>query len=323
MGRRKVNQTLHGLLVINKPYGMISKDVSRWIEDRVGREKIGHMGTLDPCASGVLPLLFGKATRLQEYLLEMDKAYEFEITFGQATDTMDAAGEFCDEGPWEHITEEQIQDICQGIEGEFLQTPPIYSALKYRGKPLYEYARESRQDEVPLDAFKKIVMIKSLNLLNKKENKARFSIVCSKGTYVRVIADVIARQAQSCGYVTELIRTQAAGFHIKDALSLESIEDHQGAFSDLIIPLRSIDLPFPKWMAPDFETTRKLKLGQKLMVDMRSFEESLSYDGFKRLSLRAIDSILLLDNNNESFGIGSAAILNMGRMAIQMRRGLS
>ena len=93
MARRGVKQTYHGILMVNKPYGMISKDVSRWLEKLIGREKIGHMGTLDPLASGVLPMLFGKATSLQDYLLEMDKGYEFEVTFGTATETMDKAGE--------------------------------------------------------------------------------------------------------------------------------------------------------------------------------------------------------------------------------------
>ncbi len=323
MGRRGVKQTFHGMLVVNKPYGMISKDVSRWLEKRIGREKIGHMGTLDPCASGVLPLLFGKATRLQDYLLNMDKAYQFEITFGQATETMDVAGKVYEEGPWDHVTREDLEAICQDLEGEFLQVPPIYSALKYKGKPLYEYAREGRQEEVPLDSFKKTVEIKSLKLLKFKGKEAKFSVVCSKGTYVRVIAHTIARRVHTCGHVTELIRTQAAGFDLDQALGLDAIEKFEGVFADLLIPLSEIDLPLPKWIVPDQETTRKLKLGQKMMVDMRYFEEGLSYKGLKRLSLRAIDSILLLDNNNESFGIGSAMALNMGRMAIQMRRGLS
>ena len=313
----------HGMLLINKPYEMVSKDVSRWIQKRFGKQKLGHVGTLDPLASGVLPIVFGKATRLQDYLLEMDKSYEFDIKLGQATTTLDIEGEVYEEKPWDHVTYEGLGQVAAGLVGDFPQVPPLYSAVKYEGKPLYEYAREGRGSEVPLEKFRKNVQIKSLELKSFQNNVASFSVTCSKGTYVRVIADVIARNLQTCGHVTRLVRTSAAGFSLDKCYEIEFLEENLETFEKFLVPVTNIPLNLTRWCAPDEDIIRRLKMGQLMQVDMRYFEEGLDKRSEQRTRIESVDRMLLLDKDKRSFGIGSASILNTGRMAVKMRRGLS
>ncbi|SME88670.1 tRNA pseudouridine(55) synthase TruB [Pseudobacteriovorax antillogorgiicola] len=323
MEKRKSRKAFSGLLLVEKPYEMVSKDVSRWVQRHFGRQKLGHVGTLDPLASGVLPVVFGKATRLQDYLLEMDKSYEFDIKFGQATVTLDVEGEVYEEMPHDHVNELELRKIATGLVGAFPQVPPLYSAVKYEGKPLYEYARAGRGDEVPLERFKKDVEIHGLELLKFEEDTATFSVSCSKGTYVRVIADTIARNAGTCGHVTRLVRTKAAGFALEQCYSLEFLTENLDRFEEFLIPLGKIPLQLPKWQAVDDDLVRRLKMGQTMHVDMRFFEDGLEQMGDRRVRIHSIDRMLLLDKDSRSFGIGSASILNSGRMAVQMRRGLS
>ena len=314
---------LEGLLLVNKPYGMVSKDVSRWIQKRFGKQKLGHVGTLDPLASGVLPIVLGKATRLQDFLLEMNKSYEFDIKFGEATCTLDIEGEIYERMPFEHVTASQLSGIATSLVGEFSQIPPLYSAVKFEGKPLYEYARSGREHEVPLEKFRKNVTIKNLKLLQFSEGVASFEVSCSKGTYVRVIADTIARAAGSCGHVTRLVRSVAAGFPISKSYEMGFLESNLEKFESFLIPLSSIPLEMVKWKASDADLTHRLKMGQKMHVDMRVFEQGLSSMNNCRAKIHSIDRMLLLDKDNKSFGIGSANILNTGRIEVQMRRGLS
>jgi tRNA pseudouridine55 synthase len=126
----------HGMLIVNKPYGMISKDVSRWLTKRLGRLRLGHVGTLDPLAEGVLPILFGKATRLQDHLLDLDKGYQFDVTFGKETDTLDLEGDVVKEALFNHITAEQLIGISKKLLGPIEQIPPIYSMSSKTLKPL-------------------------------------------------------------------------------------------------------------------------------------------------------------------------------------------
>ena len=132
---------------------MVSKDISRWLVRRLGKLKLGHVGTLDPAASGVLPVLLGRATRLQDYLLDMPKTYEFDIRFGSETDTLDLDGQVIRETAWEHITEAQLRTAIGAFIGDIVQTPPIYSAIKYKGKPLYAFAKDAKAGDKTGDGF--------------------------------------------------------------------------------------------------------------------------------------------------------------------------
>ena len=190
-----------GVLVVHKPYGMVSKDVSRILKKSyAGIRKIGHVGTLDPLAEGVLVVLLGSATRLQDAFLERPKTYEFTVKFGTATETMDTEGATVEERPFEHITSERIREIISEFQGEQLQTPPLYSAVKLHGQPLYKIARSGNGDSVDLDSLKRKVLLHQLELCSYEEGVAQFRVHCSKGTYVRVLGTDIASRLGTCGH---------------------------------------------------------------------------------------------------------------------------
>ncbi len=314
---------IDGLLLVYKPAGMTSKDVSRWFQQRIGKVKMGHVGTLDPLAEGLLPLLFGKATRIQDFLLAGTKAYEFDVGFGVATDTLDADGQVVAHAPKDHITEEQLQAICTSMQGEFMQVPPMYSAIKFQGKPLYEYARQGKADQVPLQLLRKIVQIFELKCLRFVDGVGTFRIRCSKGTYVRVISASIGEQAGSLGTVTRLLRLASGDLTVEKSLTLAQLENSLEGLNDHIIPIQDINLAIPSWRALDTALVERLKMGQEMQVEMKSFEGGLTHDGVRRATIRSLDHVILIDNNGKSFGIGSAHVMNTGRIAVRMKRGLA
>ncbi len=301
---------------------MISKDVSRWFERHLGRCKLGHVGTLDPLAEGVLPILFGRATRLQDYLLDAPKAYEFDVQFGVATTTADSEGEVIQEQAFTtDLDVAQLNQLCAQLVGSQLLTPPIYSAIKYRGRPLYDYARQGESELVPLEDLARRVTIYKLECISVGERSASFRVLCSKGTYVRSIACKISDFLNSCGMVTSLKRVQAAGYTIDQCASIEEIEASLPSLVDYLIPLDQIRLELPCWSVSDGDVVRRLKMGQRMMVDMRYFESGLSEDTQSGLGLRSLDTLLLADRDGRSFGIGSVSLQNAGRIAVVMRRG--
>lgn len=312
-----------GMIVVYKPRGMSSKDVSRWFERRFTRIKMGHVGTLDPMAEGVLPVLFGKATRIQDFLLAGTKCYEFDVKFGTATDTLDLDGEVIGEAPVGDFTLEDIRAVCAGMEGSFTQIPPLYSAIKYQGKPLYEYARSGRGDEVPRDLLRKVVQIDKMVCLQYEEGVGTFRVNCSKGTYVRVLSHHIAETLGTLGVVVRLLRVATGDLDVRIAVSLDTLEQEQESVHKYIIPLANIRLDIPSWHTEDLTLIQRLKMGQEMHVDMKSFETGLTQSDNKRSSIKSLDHMILIDKSGQSFGIGSAVVQNTGRVAVRMRRGLS
>lgn len=284
---------------------------------------MGHVGTLDPIAEGLLPMLFGRATRLQDFLLQGTKSYEFDIRFGVATDTMDADGETIAEAEVGALDRSMMQTICEGLIGAFEQVPPLYSAIKYQGKPLYEYARQGKGDQVPLQDLKKQVQIFDLSCLDWDGERARFQVRCSKGTYVRVLACHIAERLGTLGTIVRLVRLASGDFHMNQAVTLEDIEQNLQHMEKIMIPMQSIKLEIPTWRTDDEKLVQRLRMGQEMHVEMKSFETGLAQDDKKRSTIRSLDHMVLIDNNGHSFGIGSAQVLNTGRIAVRMRRGLS
>ena len=151
--------------MVNKPANISSKDVSRWLIKRLGKLQIGHVGTLDPFAEGVLPILLGKATRLQDYLLHTTKIYEFDLQFGEETNTLDRDGQIIRKMEYDHLTNEMLENFCKTTLGPWEQRTPIYSAVKYKGRALYQYARSGRAEEIPEDTLRRTVFIHGLELL--------------------------------------------------------------------------------------------------------------------------------------------------------------
>ena len=211
---------MDGLILINKQKGFTSHDVVNVIRKKLNTKKVGHTGTLDPNATGVLPILVGKATKISKYLIEHDKTYIATIKLGEKTDTGDNEGQVIEEKlvPTD-LKEEDINNVLQIFFGKQKQVPPMYSAIKINGKKLYEYAREGK--EVKIEARE--IEIYKIQLLEYKNSKIKFEVECSKGTYIRTLCEDIAKKLGTVGYMEELQRTKVNNFKIGDSVLLDDI----------------------------------------------------------------------------------------------------
>lgn len=226
---------LFGLLNINKTVGMTSHDVVAVLRKKIGIKQIGHTGTLDPFAEGVLPVCIGKATRLIEYFAD-DKEYLATVKFGSATTTYDIEGEktFTSD---KKVTEQVVLEALKIFEGEIEQLPPIYSAIKVKGKKLYEYARKG--EDVKIEPRKVFIENIELKAFDEKLQQAEILIKCSKGTYIRSIANDLGKKLGVGAHLVKLIRTQAGNCRVENAINLEDINIEK----DIINPLNMINLP--------------------------------------------------------------------------------
>lgn len=247
------NKSLFGFLNIYKPVGMTSHDVVSVLRRVTKIKQIGHTGTLDPFAEGVLPICIGKATRLIEYLQD-DKEYLATVQFGAATNTFDLDGEkvFTSD---KKVSRDDIKEGLKSFEGEILQLPPIFSAIKVKGKKLYEYARKG--EEVEIQPRK--VVIENIELKNFDEElqQAQILLKCSKGTYIRSIANDLGKNLGCGGYLIKLIRTQAGKFRVENSIQLDGIDVE----SNLINPLDILNLPK---IAVDNDDLARIKNGMPI-----------------------------------------------------------
>ncbi len=314
---------IHGLLPINKPLGLISKDVSRKLIRKFGKLHIGHVGTLDPAADGVLPVLLGRATRLQDHLLELPKSYTLEITFGYETDTLDSEGKIVKELPADFVTEDMVKNAIPLFLGPIEQIPPIYSAVKLRGKPLYEYARSGKEDQVQTEKLIRSVTIYALDFLEFSGKKAVLSVTCSKGTYVRTLVKDIATSIGTCGTLTRLTRTVAAGVNLLNTVDLDQIvDDANAALADFVIPMEKIKFGFPKWKTPDERFVARLMNGLETVIDRQVFFEGLGKDQEEFVPGSLSTQVLLVNENDFVFAIGAVKAGDGDRVIVNMKRGL-
>lgn len=210
----------NGILNINKPEGWTSQDVVAKLRGRLHIRRVGHTGTLDPMATGVLPVCFGKATRIIEYYDDDFKTYEAEMKLGMVTDTLDSTGTVLETKPVD-VSEEDVIQAIDSFRGWITQIPPKYSALKVNGKPLYKYAREGV--EVEIKSRKIYVEDIQPVEVNLGENRILFRVTCSKGTYIRTICDDIGKKLGCGGTMTALQRIQSGCFRVEDARTLPEI----------------------------------------------------------------------------------------------------
>lgn len=209
----------HGWLIIDKPKGFSSNDAVQKVKKLLGREnKVGHAGTLDPLAEGVLPIAVGEATKTSQYLMDADKEYEFDIFFGKERSTGDAEGEITATSDYVPKLIE-IEAILPEFIGKIKQIPPSYSAIKINGKPAYKLAREGKDVIIP----EREITIYSLKIIHHENNITRLKVRCSKGTYIRTLAMDIAKKLGSKGYVSYLKRTKVGKFLIDDAIMLAKL----------------------------------------------------------------------------------------------------
>lgn len=232
--RRKVN----GILLLDKPSGLTSNAVLQQVKYLYFAEKAGHTGSLDPLATGMLPICFGEATKYSQYLLDADKTYLVKAKLGVRTTTSDAEGEVVATKPVPTLTLPQLDQAFEDFRGEVKQIPSMYSALKYQGKPLYYYARNNI--EVPRK--ERMITVYQLDVIDYVDEIVTFTVKCSKGTYVRTIADDFG-EAIGCGaHVIELRRTQVGNFVATDMATLTNLESLKAdakfqEMDDLLLPV--------------------------------------------------------------------------------------
>jgi len=283
---------MDGIIVINKEKEYTSHDVVAIVKKYLG-EKVGHTGTLDPNATGVLPLLIGKGTKISKYLVEHDKVYEVTIFLGKKTDTADSEGNVIEEKEVSSscFEKEIVQSVLQSFLGKQKQTPPIYSAIKVKGKKLYEYARSGKDVEIPVREIE--IFDICLNEIRKKEQEICFKVHCSKGTYIRTLCEDVSEKLGTIGYMKELNRTSVGRFKIEQAITINELKDlNKEELEKRIIQMEDL-----------FQDCSKLQLNEKLY--------NLFLNGVllnpKELGKEELeDGIYRIYTNGEFIGIGLA-----------------
>lgn len=216
---------MDGIIIINKPKGCTSHDIVYKVKKMTG-EKVGHTGTLDPNATGVLPLLIGKGTLLSKYLINHDKTYEVTLKLGQKTDTADSEGKVIEEKQVNKfiLNNENIKDVLNSFIGKHKQIPPMYSAIKVKGKKLYEYARKGES----INVQPREIEIYKINLLKIDINSLEicFEVSCSKGTYIRSLCEDISKKLGTVGFMKDLNRTKVGNFELSKAITIEELEEY-------------------------------------------------------------------------------------------------
>lgn len=278
---------MNGIIIINKPKGCTSHDIVYKIK-KMFNEKVGHTGTLDPMAEGVLPVLIGKGTLVSKYLINHDKKYIVKLQLGIKTDTADSEGKIVEESVVNNqlLDKENIEKMLKTFIGKQEQIPPIYSAIKVNGKKLYEYARKGQDIELK----PRQIVIYDINLIqySEEEKQIEFEVFCGKGTYIRSLCEDIAKKFGTVGYMKSLKRIQVGNFEIGDGITIDEIEkniNNEKFIKSKIIPIEKL-----------FDKKKSIKL------DSRKLQ--LFLNGVKLTQKSEDDIYKIYNENNEFVGIG-------------------
>ncbi len=251
---------MNGLLNVLKVPGMTSHDVVSQVRGLFTGVKVGHGGTLDPSAAGVLPLMLGKATRLSEWVMGGTKKYRAEMLLGITTDTDDLSGTVMNRNMPPAVSENALKALLRDFEGELVQVPPLFSAVKHRGRKMYQYAREGKE----IDRKERTVMIHSINLINfLPPDRVLFEVCCSKGTYIRTLCRQIGEALGSGACMSFLLRTRVGYFYLSDAAPVDEIEKNP---EDFVLPMDFVFQDKKKLTLEEVEC-RSLCYGQKISID--------------------------------------------------------
>ena len=235
---------MQGILIINKPQGYTSQDVVSKVKKILNIKKAGHTGTLDPMATGVLPVLLGEYTKLSKYLIEHDKTYVAKLKLGVKTITGDIEGEVIESKEFDKciLEKSNVEKVLNSFIGKQKQMPPMYSAIKVNGKKLYEYAREGKTVKVePRD-----IELYDVKLISIVKDEIEFEVSCSKGTYIRVVCEDIAKELGTIGTMSSLNRTVVDKFSIQDAITFEILEEIKDSIDSKLIKMEDVFNEFPK-----------------------------------------------------------------------------
>ena len=297
MTQPKTKSIVSGVLLIDKPQGMTSQQVVSKVKyllksDVHDSKKAGHTGTLDPMATGLLPICLGEATKFSHYQLDAVKSYQAIIKLGEQTDTGDAEGEIITTIPVPHVTQAMLQSVTEQFLGEIMQVPPMYSALKKDGKKLYELAREG----IEVERIARPLTIYQLSLTPLSAQQLQLTVTCSKGTYVRVLAEDIAKALGTVGHLTALRRIQTGDFEIANAITLADFAalDVAARF-DKLLAVDACVHSLPSLVLDDNQSKR-IRQGQRLNVKTTMLTQ--------QLNLTFNQTFRLFDDHEQFLGTG-------------------
>ena len=274
---------MDGIIVVNKEKGCTSHDLVSKVK-KIVKEKVGHTGTLDPLATGVLPLLIGKGTLCSKYLINHNKEYIAVLKLGVSTDTMDGEGKVLEEKDVDTsiLEKSNVEKILSGFVGKQIQEPPIYSAIKVKGKKLYEYARKGESVEIPIREIEIYDM--ELRGINKIENEIEFKVKCSKGTYIRSLCSDLAKKLGTIGYMKDLKRLKVGEFRIENSITIYEKTTKED-IEKKIITIEKL-----------FENKEKIELDTKKLI--------LFLNGVK-LNHNNKDEVYRIYSSNKFIGLGT------------------
>lgn len=246
MARKRKGRAVHGILLLDKPIGISSNAALQKVKRLFNAQKAGHTGSLDPLATGVLPICLGEATKITSYLLDSDKKYQGTVKLGVRTNTADAEGDVLETRPVPVLSESTIEMALDSFRGEISQTPPMHSALKLNGKPLYELARQG----IEVERKPRNISIFELKKLAFEQDELEIAVHCSKGTYIRTLAEDLGETLECGAHLQHLRRTAAGPFDINQTITLEKLIEvaSQGAdaLDELLLPMHSALLNWPE-----------------------------------------------------------------------------
>ena len=269
MARKKKGRLLDGVFLLNKPQGLTSNGILQRVKRLYGAQKAGHTGILDPMASGVLPICIGEATKFSQYLLDSDKAYRATIRFGQKTNTADAEGEIVERQDASNITEASLLAVLPLLTGDIRQVPPMFSALKRDGQPLYKLARQG----IEVERKARDITIYSLELESFRVGEfieADIVVSCSKGTYIRTLAEDIAAKLNNVAHLVALQRIKSGEFELSQCIDIAVLEqlresDSEAEMDALLLPSDIAVNHFPV-VEVSLETGYYVRRGQSVFI---------------------------------------------------------
>ena len=263
--RRKSGRDVHGILLLDKRKGISSNRALQEVRRLFNANKAGHSGSLDPLATGLLPVCFGEATKVSAFMLDDDKRYQVVIQLGTITDTGDAEGTVLETNTVPELTEKDLEPCLNSFIGEIHQIPPMYSALKHQGRKLYELAREGKTVERKV----RLIRIYTLECLDYSYDQITLDVRCSKGTYIRTLAEDIGKTIGCGASVKELRRLEVGRYPITEAFTLEQLQEFSSD-EDLMSCLHSVDEPLMSWPEIDLHESQATFIkqgGQVLLSD--------------------------------------------------------
>ena len=256
---------MQGIIDLNKPKGISSASCVAVVRRLTGMKKVGHAGTLDPMASGVLPICVGKATRIMQFLDDEKKEYICEMKLGVRTDTLDMEGEILEERPVSDEQRRRAKEVLESMTGDILQVPPAYSALKFQGKSLYKYAREGQI----IEPEPRKVRVYELEVINIKDNYVTFVVMCGRGTYVRSICRDAGEKLGCGACMTALERTQSAGLRIEDSVSLDDLKE--------MTPEQIEGLMYPAWYPLEMKHLQVTAAQANVLIDGKTISADIPF----------------------------------------------